>query len=136
MQEDREQRLNQLRSLHASLVSGALGAPLARSVFDIHFDGHKLTYLKQPCAENDAQAKFFLHVFPVGEGNLNPDRRQSGFENLDFVFAWSGEFLDGDRCIVQRLLPAYPIARIRTGQFIPGGKQLWQAEFPTATLSE
>ena len=136
MQEDREQHLNQLQSLHASLVSGALGAPLARSVFDIHLDGDKLTYLKQPCAENDTQEMFFLHVFPVDEGDLRPDRKQSGFENLDFAFAWSGEFLDGDRCIAQRLLPPYPIARIRTGQFIPDGKQLWQADFPVAARSE
>ena len=136
MQRDREQHLNQLRSLHESLVSGALGAPLARSVFDIHLDGSKLTYLKQPCAENDTQEMFFLHVFPVDEGDLLPDRKQSGFDNLDFFFSWSGEFLDGDRCIVQRLLPSYPIDRIRTGQFILDEKQLWQAEFPAAARSE
>ena len=136
MQRDREQHRNQLRPLYESLVSGALGAPLARSVFDIHLDGGKLTYLKQPCAENDTQEMFFLHVFPVDEGDLPPDRKQSGFDNRDFFFSWSGEFLDGDRCIAQRLLPSYPIDRIHTGQFIPDEKQLWQAEFPAASRSE
>ena len=136
MQRDREQHLKQLRSLYESLVSGALEAPLARSVFDIHLDGEKLTYLKQPCAEKDTQEMFFLHVIPVDGGDLPPDRKQSGFENLDFSFSWSGEFLDGDRCIVQRLLPSYPIDRIRTGQFILDEKQLWQAEFPAAVRSE
>ncbi len=36
----------------------------------------------------------------------------------------------GGRCIAKRPLPDYPIARIRTGQFIPDGGKIWKVEFP------
>ena len=134
LRQGREQRLNAYRLLHESLVSGALGAPLARAAFDVHLNGNKLTYFKPSCAEEDTQAKFFLHVFPAEEVDLPPDRKPFGFNRLNFQFEWSGEFLDGG-CIAQRLLPDYPLDRIQTGQFVPEGKQLWRAEFPAGALS-
>ena len=32
------------------------------------------------------------------------------------------------RCLAIAPLPEYPIKRIRTGQFVPGGDQVWQSE--------
>ena len=122
-------RRNQHRRLYERLVSGKLGAPLARLAFDVHLNGRSLAYLKRSCGADDTRSQFFLHVFPVDEGDLEPDRERSGFNNLDFDFAWSGEFLDGG-CIAQRMLPDYPIERIRTGQHVPGEEPQWEAQFP------
>ena len=127
-QQHREHRLDRYRLLHEASVSGELGTPLARSTFDIHLSDRALIYLKRPCDADDTQAKFFLHVFPVDEGDLPPGRRRFGFENFDFPFAHRGEFLNGD-CIVQPFLPEYPIDRIRTGQFVSGKEPQWKAEF-------
>ena len=30
-------------------------------------------------------------------------------------------------CVIVRRLPDYPIAKIETGQWIPGGERLWDA---------
>ena len=122
-------RRNQRRRLHERLISGKLGAPLARSTFDIHLNGRALTYLKRSCDADDTRNMFFLHIFPVDKSDLETDREQSGFNNLDFDFAWSGEFFDGD-CIAQRMLPDYPVERIRTGQYIPDEEPQWEAQFP------
>ena len=127
MQQYREHQLNRHRSLYESLVSGDLGAPLVRSTFNIHRDGRTLTYFKERCDADDTQAKFLLHVFPVDEGDLAPETRPLGFANLDFPFAWSGEFVDGG-CVAQRVLPDYPISHIRTGQFVDGEAPTWQVE--------
>ena len=128
-QQHRQPRLDRYRLLHEALVSGDLGAPLARSTFDIHLGDRALIYLKRPCNTDDTQANFFLHIFPVDEGDLPPFRRQTGFDNFDFPFAYRGEFLNGD-CIVEALLPDYPISRIHTGQFVSDEEPQWKAEFP------
>ena len=124
-----ELRLNRQRALYKSLVAGDLGEPMVRSTFNIHRSGRTLSYFKVPCEEEDTQTKFLLHVFPVDEGDLAPNRRLLGFENLDFHFARSGEFVDGG-CIAQRMLPDYPISHIRTGQFADGEAPLWRVELP------
>ena len=126
-QQQRQQRLNRYRLLHESLASGDLDASLVRAAFDIHLGGRALTYFKRPCDADDTRAVFFLHVFPVDKSDLPPSRRPFGFNKLGFRFAWSGEFLNGG-CIAQRLLPDYPIKRIRTGQYVLGERQLWQAK--------
>ena len=132
-QQHRQRRLDRYRLLHEASVSGALEAPLARSTFDIHLGNRALIYLKRPCDADDTQAKFFLHIFPVDEGDLPTNRRQFGFENFDFLFAGRGEFLNGD-CIVEALLPDYPISRIHTGQFVSDEEPQWKAEFPVERL--
>ena len=40
----------------------------------------------------------------------------------------------GGRCITERVLPDYPIVRIRTGQFTLDDGQLWMAEFPVGAV--
>lgn len=97
------------------LVSGDMGEPVVRSTFNIYRTGRMLTYFKRSCGADDTRTKFLLHVVPVDEGNLVPDT-QTRFQNLDFHFAWSGDFVNGG-CVAERLLPDYPISHIRTGQF-------------------
>ena len=53
------------------------------------------------------------------------------FENRDFNFFERGSYFDG-RCLAALPLPDYPVAAIRTGQFIAEKGQLWAAELTVA----
>ena len=112
----------------------ASGEPAARSVFDIHVGENTLTYLKSPCSAADVHTQFFLHVVPEDLEDLPAGRRQYGFDNLDFHSGGFAALAFGGRCIAERTLPDYPIARIRTGQFTPDGGRLWMAEFPVGAV--
>ena len=110
---------------------GAFGEPLARSDFDIYLDedadNRRFIYIKQPCAADDAQPKFFLHIFPVRASDIPADRREHGFDNHDFNFDGDEVKASTGRCVAMRDLPEYPIQRIRTGQHADAGA-LWQAD--------
>ena len=93
-----------------------------------------MAYLKSPCNVADVQAQFFLHVVPGNVEDLPADRRQYGFDNLDFHYGGNAALAFGGRCIAKRPLPDYAVARIRTGQFTPEGDQIWMAEFPVGTV--
>lgn len=132
--EDNAPRPVSYRSMYESIVSGSAGRPAARSTFDIHVKGNRLAYLKSPCASEDVQARFFLHIFPADAADLPEHRKQHGFVALGFDFLGNGLILDGN-CLAVAPLPDYPIARIRTGQWIPGEGQLWQAEISASHLA-
>ena len=87
-----------------------------------------LAYVREPCAEEDIQARFFLHLNPVDRNDLPEERREFGFDNLNFHFARWG-LRQGERCVALRPLPDYPIASVATGQFTERG-EVWIAEFP------
>ena len=116
----------------AALAAGERGAPAASAAFDLYFDaaGAELIYHKEPCAADDLGGRFYLQVFPVDPGELDPDRRQAGFHDLDFGFRAHGVLLRGGACVALAPLPAWEhgIARIYTSQVI-GREALWQAEF-------
>ena len=100
--------------------------PVAQSGFDIYIDGGTLIYLKDPCAESDARGRFFLSVHPANPKDLPENRRETGHGSDNFAFASYGTMVDG-ACVIVRQLPDYPIAKIETGQWIPGGARLWDA---------
>ncbi len=110
----------------------ASGEPMARSVFDIYLHENTVSYLKSPCSAADAQAQFFLHIVPEAVKDLPAGRRWYGYDNLDFHYGGSAALAFSGRCIVERPLPDYPIARIRTGQFTPDDGRIWEAEFSVA----
>ena len=110
----------------ATLTAGDFGKPLADAPYEIYLDENVLIYFKQPCAAEDAQPKFFLHIVPVYERDLPVDRQEHGFVNRDFRFADAGKASD-DWCIAIAPLPRYPIRSVHTGQFTPAG-QLWRAD--------
>ena len=114
------------QALYEGIVAGDYGHPVAQSDFDMYIRDGVLAYLKEPCAAGDADAHFFLHIFPVDPANL-PDGER-GFENMDFQFADHGAYA-GDKCVAMRELPGYAIDRIRTGQFVSGEGRVWGAEF-------
>ena len=112
-----------LFSAYPSIVSGE---PIARSEFDLYIDGGKLYYVKEPCAIEDTQVGFFLHVVPADLDDLPGYRKQHGFDNLDFGFDVRGVLFDG-KCVASVDLPQYAIARITTGQF-DGAERIWEVE--------
>ena len=105
-------------------------APRAASIYNLYVQGEALYYAKQPCATADTEAWFFLHVYPENAADLPASRRRHGFHNLDFkIFDY--ELLAGDRCLIRRDLPEYPIKRIHTGQYISqDGPVTWETDFP------
>ena len=113
------------RAAHRALAEG--GGPAARGLFDIHLGDHALYYVREGCGPADAEARFFLHFFPEDEADLPMHRRKYGFDNRDFDFDWRGAHFDG-KCMTQEPLPGYPVARVRTGQYVRGEGQLWKAE--------
>ncbi len=120
--------LNAFRTAYRAL---AADAPAHRGVFDVYVTADAVTVAKRPCAPVDTQPRFLLHIVPVHPGDRPPDRRAAGFANRDFAFAWRGAHFDGT-CLARVPLPAYPIARLRVGQFRSGLPPLWQAEIPLA----
>ena len=104
------------------------GEPLARSAFDVYMADGALVYVKEPCEQEDTDAKFFLHIRPEQVADLPEERRESGFDNLDFDFFPNGALFDG-RCAARVPLPEYVVASVRTGQHAGGAGELWRAEF-------
>ena len=105
--------------------------PSAYARFNIYQQDNALTYYKAPCNAYDTREPFFLHLIPARAADLPADRQPLGFANRDFRFNEYGA-LYGPNCWAVIPLPDYPIAAIKTGQFIAGKGELWRAEFPAA----
>ena len=98
--------------------------PVARSAFALYLDGRTLTYVKAGCQRADTRGRFFLEVFPRDRAVLAAARRSLGFAVLDFGFDWWRHDIShvqqtarfADKCLATVRLPAYPLARLRTGQ--------------------
>ena len=120
----------------ACYIEGA-GEPVIRSNYDVYIDNYsnetRLIYLRRSCSMTDIEHRFFLHITPVHLHDLPEDRKQHGFDNLDFHF--KDNFSDdsftlvNNACIVVRYLPQYDIKQIQTGQFTPETGPLWKGEF-------
>ena len=122
-----------LDALRGAYRAVAAQEPAARAAFDVHIAQDSVLFVKAPCAAADTDAKFTLHVVPVRRRHLPPDRRRAGFANLDFPLEGHGAHFDGV-CLARQSLPAYPIARLRVGQFLSREQRsLWQEEIPIAS---
>ena len=102
------------------------GEPEVRADFDLHYDTATLTYFREPCTADDTAARFFLHLVPADPAVLPAEAAAAGFENRDFAFPDYGSLLSG-QCRARVPLPPWPIARLRTGQFVSGAGRLWEA---------
>ena len=102
---------------HIDEIIEQAGEPLIRSKFDVYQDGSTLLYLKDACGEDEVSEKFFLALYPAYESDLPADRRQRGYDAVDFRFQDRGVRL-GKRCIAIAPLPEYAIDHIHTGQYI------------------
>ena len=105
--------------------------PIAAGRFRVYLENNDLTYYKTDCTADHTREEFFLHIYPARAADLPAARRPHGFANRDFAFGERGA-LYGYNCWAKAALPDYPIARIRTGQYIPGKGEVWQVEFPVA----
>ena len=115
---DDPSRLEEVERVRTAAIHVAI-----HSVFDVYLLGKRLLYSKQPCHRDDNDARFFLHVFPVDERDLSDERRQYGFDNLNFRMK---EYMRiKEHCATVRRLPDYPVAEIHTGQFTSEGR-LWE----------
>ena len=86
-----------------------------------------LTYVKEPCAAEDARGRFLVSVFPSDKSDLEVGREDIGHNSLNFSFAEYGGMING-RCVIRRPLPEYAMERLEVGQWIPGGERLWGAD--------
>ena len=110
------------------LRGAAARAALAIAEWQVHRrPGNALEYVKEPCFSEHLQARFFMHITPVSVADLPENRQEPGFENWDFRFYESGGIHIDRYCTIERQLPDYPIARIRTGQYTAAG-ETWVAE--------
>ena len=112
------------RPLYAALAGVEDTRPIISADFDVYLDGNRLVYVKEECGDEDVDARFFLHLYPVDAARLPAPRRPHGFDNLDFAFERYG-FRARGRCAAARILPEYGIASIHTGQFAPGRDPDW-----------
>ena len=118
-------------SYAAAYRAAASSEPLAHAAFDTHLLDGDLVYVKEPCEPADTEARFFLHIVPEHVSDLPEERREFGFDNLDFRFFLNGAWFDG-KCAARVPLPDYPIASVRTGQHVSGEGEIWSAEFAVA----
>ncbi len=123
---DRQRRVaHRVENTYRGAVSGRL---VRTAPFDVYtYPGSRLLgYARRGCTGADVEPAFFVHVVAEDERALPAARRQYGFENRDFLFFRRGKRVGGE-CWTTVELPAYEIARIRTGQYDAGGK-LWEVE--------
>lgn len=103
-----------------------LGRPIIAGGWQVYLrDGH-LAYVSAECANRDVA--FFLHLEPRVAVDLPAARKEYGFDNYDFGFGWGGFILTDGACVVERPLPDYDIAVIRTGQYNADGR-IWEGEY-------
>ncbi len=108
-------------------------APDVRARFDVYRDAHAVNWVQESCRPEDTEPWFFLHVAPADPQALPPNRRQAGFEVLNFSFPERGVRID-DACLVSFPLPAYPMRALQVGQrqHPEAARPLWQADLPLA----
>ena len=113
------------------------GDRLARSYYDVYLNGNALTWVRQPCSEDDAAGAVELSVNLIDPAHLPPEARDSGAIDMNFEFRDFGIRL-GDMCIARRSLPNHPIGGVRTGQQIRNapGEWLYRTRIEMATEEE
>ena len=119
--------LNERIGMYETAAALALSAA---STYNLYLQDKALYYAKRPCAPEDTEDQFFLNIYPENAADLPAGRRQYGHAVVNFKFSDYG-LLAAKRCVARRELPAYPIERIHTGQYIyPDGPVVWEVEFP------
>ncbi len=114
-------------SAYSAIARGKAARRSSGAGFDVYVNQDTLIYFKRPCAIEDVQYRFFLHIFPEDAADLPDYFKGNGFENLDFEFKRRGALFDGN-CVALAPLPRYEYERILTGQYAIGARALWKAE--------
>ena len=101
--------------------------------FDVYLSEDALVYVKAACERPDIETPFFLHVVPAGD-DFEDGREAAGYNNLDFMLEWHGDWLGEEGeiapCLAKVALPRYGIAEIGTGQYSALDRRLvWGGRF-------
>ena len=102
--------------------------PVVHSQFDVYLDDGRLIYFMSDCTADDADAPFFVHIYPADVGDLSPTRRPLGFESFSFGLLDQG-VMSGDGCFTSFDLPNYDVAGFLTGQFQRDEGNLWEGGY-------
>ena len=115
-------------AIQSAYEAAAAREPDARAAFDLYLNEETrvLTYARESCAPSDVEGPFFLHITPNRADDLPDQRREYGFDNLDFDFRLHGAIFDG-KCAAVISLPQYEILSLRTGQWTRGAGEIWKA---------
>ena len=116
--------LNHAQTVDAPFLEGRL--PAIHSTYAVYHTGKYLVYAKSRCRPTDLTTNFLVHITPANPKDLPADRRQYGYDNLDFSFQNYAAPRSGE-CVLTVKLPQYPIASIRTGQYNDQGR-IWEGE--------
>ena len=100
--------------------------PAARAVFDVYLQDGAISYLKSPCAQADYEAPFFAYLYPADAADLPAEHRRDGFHPWNAALIEDRGAVFYGACLMTLYLPAYPIAAVETGQYIPGGGRVWE----------
>ena len=95
--------------------------PIIRSDFDVYLTDGSLIYAKSQCGEADVEATFFANIYPVDADDLPARLRQRSYETINFNLNDYGAIAADGRCWAALTQPAYPIAKIHTGQYVAVG---------------
>ena len=107
------------------------GRLLARAGYDVYIADGELVYVQEPYGPLDTEHPFRVSVFPKRADDLPEGWRGRGHQRFWFDFHQRGALLEEGTRVALFPLPDYPIAAIRTGQFIEDGEDLWEATFST-----
>ena len=99
-------------------------------------DGKGLRYIREDCEPEDMEPRFFLHLTPRAAAERPSPSPEQGSDNRVFSFAEVGGRRAQGQCRAQIPLPDYPIAALRTGQYIPDQGDLWWVELIVPVDSE
>ena len=100
------------------------GKLIIQSEYDVYLTDRELVYVNDSCDDEDSGTRFFVHITPVESKDLPDDRKQHGFDNLDFDFGHREDVDFRGICVTKRKLPDYEIQLIDTGQYTPEGR-IW-----------
>ena len=106
--------------------------PIIRSDFDVYIIGDSLIYAKTDCAESDIEPRFYVSISPLYAQSLPDDHVERGYDAIEFNFGDYGAIADDGQCLTSTSLPDYPIAELRTGQYVEtadGYDYLWESAY-------
>ena len=127
------ERLDAAAARDAASRATAEGRLLARSAYDVYLTNGELVYVQEQCDPLNTEPTFRVSVFPQRIDDLQEEWRGRGHERFWFSFHQRGALLEDGACVALFPLPDYPIAAIRTAQYIDGGDDLWEAAFSPNT---
>lgn len=116
------------RSWIDSIRNVSLDPSAVVSGYHLSVDNRTLIYSKDPCERADAAGRIRLDIFPERADDLAEWRRELGHDSMIFPFLYWGVRFQG-ACALKVPLPDYPIAGVRTWQFVYGKGRLWEAAF-------